>query len=127
MYRTTSVGSASININIKYIVLQISQISFFLCLYNLYNSFIISARYSNYTVDSKVIRALQIIPIKKLISMQFYEINICEVMSFRLHTVCKKHGMIKIGNQTRKKIASVISSSLMPTVYANFVDSEENT
>ena len=35
--------------------------------------------------------------------MQFYEINICQVMIFRLHTVHNKHQMIKIGNQIREK------------------------
>ena len=35
--------------------------------------------------------------------MQFYEINICQVMVFGPYTVFKKHEMIKIGNQTREK------------------------
>ena len=34
--------------------------------------------------------------------MQFYEINVCQVMIFRLYTVYSKHEMIKIGNQTRE-------------------------
>ena len=36
--------------------------------------------------------------------MLFYEINISQVMIFRLYTVYKKHEMIKIGNQTREKL-----------------------
>ena len=36
--------------------------------------------------------------------MQFYEINICQVMIFRLHTVYNKHEMIGIGNQNREKL-----------------------
>ena len=55
------------------------------------------------TVSSKIIRALEIIDIKKLIPIQFYEINICQVMIFRLYTVYNKHDMIKIDNETRKK------------------------
>ena len=35
--------------------------------------------------------------------MQFYEINICQVMNFRLYVVYNKRRMIKIGNQTRGK------------------------
>ena len=35
--------------------------------------------------------------------MQFYEINICEVMIFPLQTVNNKHKMIKINNQIREK------------------------
>ena len=35
--------------------------------------------------------------------MQFYEINILQVIIFRLYTVNKKHEMMKIGNQTREK------------------------
>ena len=36
--------------------------------------------------------------------MQFYEINICQVMNFRFYTIYNKHEMIKIGNQTREKL-----------------------
>ena len=32
--------------------------------------------------------------------MQFYEINVCEVMIFKHYTVYNKHVMIKIGNHT---------------------------
>ena len=35
--------------------------------------------------------------------MQFYEINIFQFMIYRLYTVYKNHGLIKIGNQTREK------------------------
>ena len=35
--------------------------------------------------------------------MQFYEINICQDMIFRLYTVYNKREMIKIGYQTREK------------------------
>ena len=35
--------------------------------------------------------------------MQFYEINVCQVMIFRLYTAYDKHEMIKIDNQTREK------------------------
>ena len=33
--------------------------------------------------------------------MQFYQINFCQVVIFRLYTVYNKHEMIKIGSQTR--------------------------
>ena len=35
--------------------------------------------------------------------MEFYEINICEVMIFKLYTVYNKHEMIKIGCQITEK------------------------
>ena len=35
--------------------------------------------------------------------MQFYEINICQAMIFRLYIDFNKHEMIKIGNQTKEK------------------------
>ena len=44
--------------------------------------------------------------------MQYYEINICQAMIFRLHTVYKKHEMIKIDNQTREK-SQVLSQMLV--------------
>ena len=43
--------------------------------------------------------------------MQFFEINIEQVMIFRLYTVYKKHEMIKIGSQTREK-SQVLSQVL---------------
>ena len=36
--------------------------------------------------------------------MQFYDINIHQIVIFRLYTVYKKHEMIKNGNQTREKV-----------------------
>ena len=36
--------------------------------------------------------------------MPFYEINICQVMIFRLYTVYNKHEMIKIGSQIRENL-----------------------
>ena len=45
--------------------------------------------------------------------MQFYKINFCQVIIFKLYTVYKKHEMAKIGNQTRKKITSIIASVRM--------------
>ena len=35
--------------------------------------------------------------------MEFYEINICEVMIFSLYTIYNKHEMTKIGSQNREK------------------------
>ena len=46
--------------------------------------------------------------------MQFYEINICQVMIFKIYTVCNKHEMIKIGNQTGEK------SQILSQVLKNF-------
>ena len=50
--------------------------------------------------------------------MQFYKINICQIMIFRLYAVYNKHEMIKIGNQTREKYDSIASAGiiLLPTV-----------
>ena len=36
--------------------------------------------------------------------MQFYAINISQVIIIRLYTVYNKQGMRKIGNQTREKL-----------------------
>ena len=36
--------------------------------------------------------------------MQFYEINVCQVMIFRLYIIYNKYEMIKIGNQTGEKL-----------------------
>ena len=60
------------------------------------------------TVDSKIIRALEIIHTKNSYLMQFCGINIYEIMIFRLYTIYNKHVMIKIGNQTREIIVSII-------------------
>ena len=35
--------------------------------------------------------------------MQFYEINICQVMAFRFYTAYNMHEVIKTGNQIREK------------------------
>ena len=43
------------------------------------------------TVDSKIIRALEIIRVKKSYLMQFFGINICQVMIIRFCTVYNKH------------------------------------
>ena len=43
--------------------------------------------------------------------MQFYEINIFQVMIFRLYAVYNKHEMLKNGNQTREK-SQVLSQVL---------------
>ena len=56
-----------------------------------------------FTVDSKIILALEIVRVKKLSLMQFYEINISQIMIFRLYSVYDKHETIKIGNQIREK------------------------
>ena len=49
------------------------------------------------TVGSKIIRALEVIRVKKRIPNAVYERNICEVMIFRIYTAYYKHEMIKIG------------------------------
>ena len=36
--------------------------------------------------------------------MKFYEINICQAMTFMLYTVYNKHEMLKLGDQTRGKL-----------------------
>ena len=36
--------------------------------------------------------------------MQFYEINICEVMNFRFYAVYNNYEIIKISNQTGEKL-----------------------
>ena len=51
--------------------------------------------------------------------MQFYEINVCQIKICRLYTVYNKHEIIQIGNQKKRKIASIIASAriiLLPTV-----------
>ena len=58
----------------------------------------------SHTVDSKIIRALEISLVKKLYLMQFCEINICQIMIFRLYTVYNKHEIIEIDSQTREKL-----------------------
>ena len=52
--------------------------------------------------------------------MQFYEINICQVMIFRLYSVHNKHELKKKNWQSnQRKITSIIASAriiLLPTV-----------
>ena len=55
-----------------------------------------------FTVGSKIIRAIEIICVKKFIPNVVMEINICQVMIFRLSAVYNKHEVIKIGNQPEK-------------------------
>ena len=63
------------------------------------------------TISSKIIRALEIIRIRKLTPNAFFEINICQALIFRRYTVCNKLKMIKIDNQTREK-SQVLSQVL---------------
>ena len=62
---------------------------------------------------------------KNLYLMQFYEINISQVMIFRLYNVYNKRKIVKIGNLTRKK-SQVLSQSariiLLPTVILTEID-----
>ena len=34
--------------------------------------------------------------------MQFYEMNICQVMIFKLYIIYKKYDIIKVGNQNKE-------------------------
>ena len=43
--------------------------------------------------------------------MQFYEVNIYQIMIFKLYTVHNKHEMIKIGYKTKEK-SQVLSQAL---------------
>ena len=61
-------------------------------------------RFFKGTVGSKIIRALEISRVKNSYLMQFYEINISQVMIFRLYTVYNKHEMIKIFSRTNDKL-----------------------
>ena len=36
--------------------------------------------------------------------MQLYEINICQIINFRLYTIYNNHEMIKIDNQITEKL-----------------------
>ena len=49
--------------------------------------------------------------------MQFFEINICRIMIFRLYTAYNKHEMIKIGSPSRKK--SQVLSQNFSSAYGN--------
>ena len=61
----------------------------------LFNGFI-------YTVGSKIIRALEISPVKKFISNAVLWNKYCEVIIFGLDTIYNKHEKIKIESQTRE-------------------------
>ena len=54
------------------------------------------------TVGSKIIRALEIIQVKKLVPNAILWINIFQVMIFGLYDFYNKPDMIKIGIQTRE-------------------------
>ena len=56
------------------------------------------------TVGSKIIWAVEVIRVKKILSNAVIELNICQDMVFRLSTVYNKHEIIKIDNQTREKL-----------------------
>ena len=53
---------------------------------------------------AKLFKHLRYVVSKTLYLMPFYEINICEVMIFRLYTIYNKHEMIKISSQNREKL-----------------------
>ena len=58
--------------------------------------------------------------------MQFYELNDYQFTIFRLYTVYNKHGVIKIGNENQRKIASTVTSAriiLLSTVCNDNPDS----
>ena len=44
---------------------------------------------------------------KKIYLMQFYELNISEIVIFRLYTVYNMHVMTKIGNVVREKLQAL--------------------
>ena len=69
------------------------------------------------TVGSKIIRALEIVRIKKLIPDAPLLQNIYQ--NIRLYTVDNKHEIIKFHNQIRGKIASITANAviiLLPAV-----------
>ena len=65
------------------------------------------------TAGSKIIRALQIIRVKKLILIQFYKIKICQVIIFRLYTIYNKLEIKKKkrSNQTGELTANNTASA----------------
>ena len=71
------------------------------------------------TVDSKIIQALEIVHVQKLIPNAVLLNKYRQVVIFSVYTLYNKHEMIKIGNQTREK-SQVLSPStriiLLPTV-----------
>ena len=57
--------------------------------------------------------------------MQFHEVNICQIMIFRLYTFYNEHEMTKIVNQTRENsqvLSQVLEYFLLSTVL-NYYDS----
>ena len=73
-----------------------------------------------FSVSSKIIRALEFMP-KNSYLMLFYEINISQVMIFKLDAVYyNKHKMKKNWQSNQRKTTSIIASArkiLLPTVY----------
>ena len=68
---------------------------------------------------SKLFEHLKYVASKNSYLMQFCEINIHQVMIFRLYTVYNKHDMIKMTVKNQIKIASIIANDriiLLPTV-----------
>ena len=55
--------------------------------------------------------------------MQFYEINISQVIIFRFYAVYNKHEMIKIANKTREKLQLLFVNAriiLLPIINCTF-------
>ena len=77
---------------------------FFLLLLRLILELLIYIYKYVFTVDRKNIRALEINCVKNSYLMQFYKINVCQVMILRFYTVYNKQAIWKIGNQTREKL-----------------------
>ena len=59
--------------------------------------------YKLISADSKVIRAVEIVSVKKLIPNAIFGNKYLSVMIFRLYIVFNKHEMIKIGDHKREK------------------------
>ena len=62
---------------------------------------------------AKLFKHLRKFVSKKSYLMQFYEINICQAMIFRLHTVYNKHEMIKIV-PTIPNVRIILLSTIRP-------------
>ena len=88
---------ADVEIVLTYIFNMLQNIPFFINAHN--------------TVGSKIIRELELSRVKISYLMHFYEINICQVMTFRLYIVYKKHAMKKTCSQIREK-SQVLSQVL---------------
>ena len=67
--------------------------------------------------------------------MQFYNVNICQVMIFKFYAAYNKHDMVKIGNKTREKhkyyrkclnnfAVGFNSLSLMPSLFFFFLSKQ---